>query len=161
METNQQPAASICSRAYSVDEVLPHAAPMLLLDDIRYVGEETAGGRAIVTQGRTFTCDDKGLPWWVAVELMAQTIGLWVGVRQREAGEAIRLGFLLGTRKLTANFAWLPIGSEIEIDVSLNVLSADGLAVFDCELTSGNNKASARLNVFQPPDVESYLGIEQ
>lgn len=150
----------IRSRAYTIEEVLPHKPPMQLLDGIRYVCEERAGATAIVQPQRSFTDEQQGLPWWATVELMAQTIGVWVGVKQLERNEAIRLGFLLGTRKLQADFDWLPNGCKVEIDVTLNVINDEGLAVFDCELRAENKQASARLNVFQPHNVESYLGIE-
>ena len=144
-----------------VEKLLPHAPPMRLIDQVFAINEESVQAAAVVTSGRSFTCDSRGLPWWVSIELMAQTIGLWAGARSLERGMGLRLGFLLGTRKLESNFSHLAIGEQAIIEADLNVLNADGLAVFDCTLTAGQKSASARLKVFQPDNLEEYLGIEQ
>ena len=49
------------------------------------------------------------------MELMAQGIGAFAGIEALKAGEPVRLGFLLGTRKLDLFADSVPVGTELEV----------------------------------------------
>ena len=141
---------------YAVDRLLPHAPPMLLLDEVLGWNEERIVASVTVRPDALFL-GDKGLPAHIAIEWMAQTCGAWVGAQALEAGQPVRIGFLLGTRDFNSRISRYQIGDRIA--VTAGVVFTDGqMAVFDCAVARDSEPcATARLNVFQPTDLEAML----
>jgi predicted hotdog family 3-hydroxylacyl-ACP dehydratase len=144
----------------SVEQYLPHRSPMLLVDRLLADDGDRVEVEATVPADGLFVRDGV-MPSWVGLELMAQTIGVFAGRRSRERHEAVRLGFLLGTRRYTAKVDGFRVGARLEIHARMEILSAQGLSVFDCCILEGGQVvAEALLNVFQPQDVDGYLKEE-
>jgi predicted hotdog family 3-hydroxylacyl-ACP dehydratase len=100
---------------------------------------------------------EKGLPAHVALEWMAQTCGLLVGIRALEAARAVRVGFLLGTRDFEARQSWFNFDDRIMVTAKTN-FEDDEMAVFDCRVErSSAICATARLTLYQPADLEAML----
>ncbi|KAA0949074.1 MULTISPECIES: hotdog family protein [unclassified Pseudomonas] len=138
-------------------ELLPHAGDMILIDQVLAFDEEQIHTRLTVTPGGLFNLDDGSLPAWVGVELMAQSVAAWAGCRARQNGDEVGLGFLLGTRKFECNVERFPAGSELTIHGLCSLEDDNGMGVFECHLTGPGIQASARLNVFRPPQAATYL----
>ncbi|MBL8909775.1 MAG: 3-hydroxylacyl-ACP dehydratase, partial [Archangium sp.] len=81
-----------------VTEVVPHRDGMLLIDELLNESVEEVQCAVTVRSTHLFL-QPEGLPAWVGVELMAQTVAAWAGLRRLERKEQVQLGFLLGTRK--------------------------------------------------------------
>ena len=83
---------------------LPHDAPMLLLESVERVTDDTAVCRVAVNRQSVlapFLNAEGDLPGWYALELMAQTVGVWSGWhRQQQGQDHIALGMVLGAREL-------------------------------------------------------------
>lgn len=140
-----------------VEQYLPHRSPMLLVDRLLADDGERVEVEATVPADGLFVRDGV-MPSWVGLELMAQAIGVFAGRRSRERHEAIRLGFLLGTRRYTANVDGFRAGTRLEIHARIEILSEQGLSVFNCRILQGGQVvAEALMNVFQPHDVDGYL----
>jgi predicted hotdog family 3-hydroxylacyl-ACP dehydratase len=140
-----------------MESLLPHRGPMLLVDRVLSDDGETTRVAATVRADGLFVRDGR-LPAWAGIELMAQAIGAWAGLRRREHGEAIRLGFLLGTRRFECSGPGFAVGAALEVEARLEIVSEQGLAVFACRVFEGGAEvASANVNVFQPTDVQRYL----
>lgn len=140
-----------------VELYLPHRGPMLLVDRLLFDEGDAVRVEAVVRRDGLFVRDGV-MPSWVCLELMAQAIAVYAGRRHREKDEAVRLGFLLGTRRFTSKVDGFPVGTRLEIHARLEIISEQGLAVFDCRvLQDGAVVAEALLNVFQPNDVGAYL----
>ena len=88
---------------------------------------------------------------------MAQSVAAYAGCHARQKGEAVELGFLLGTRKFECNVAHFPAGAELTIHGLRSLEDDNGMGVFECHLTGIGIQASARLNVFRPPQAANYL----
>lgn len=92
------------SHYLSPGDYLPHDAPMLLLEEVVSVADETATCHVTVSANSVlapFLDPDGNLPGWFALELMAQTIGVWSGWHRQQHGQAsIALGMVLGAREL-------------------------------------------------------------
>ena len=99
------------------------------------------------------------------MELMAQGIGAFAGIEALKAGEPVRLGFLLGTRKLDLFADSVPVGTELEVRAHVSIQDLGGMGVFDCELRWTDAPedvkpllppdgllAKASLNVYSPKD---------
>lgn len=141
----------------SISELVPHRGPMLLIDRLLEDDAEMIRVEAEVKPGQLFLTPE-GLPAWVGIELMAQTVAAWAGLRSREKNEPVQLGFLLGTRRYECSVPAFPLGARLEIEGRQELVGANGLGVFACRLSlRGELLATAQLNAFQPPDVAEYL----
>jgi predicted hotdog family 3-hydroxylacyl-ACP dehydratase len=142
---------------WPIAELLPHSGEMILLDEVLCFGPEDIQTRLIVRPGGLFSLADGSLPAWIGVELMAQTVAAYAGCQARQAGEPVKMGFLLGTRSFTCNVEHFPAGAELHISALCSLRDDNGMGVFECHLRGPNIHAEARLNVFCPAQIDSYL----
>ncbi|MDT8907768.1 MULTISPECIES: hotdog family protein [Pseudomonas] len=138
-------------------ELLPHAGDMILIDRIVAFDDEQIHTHATVKAGGPFSRDDGGLPAWVGIELMAQSVAAFAGCHARQRGDAVELGFLLGTRKFECNVEYFPVGTELAIHGLRSLEDDNGMGVFECHIDAPGIHATARLNVFRPPQSAHYL----
>ncbi|MEH6350745.1 hotdog family protein [Pseudomonas sp. 3JA] len=138
-------------------ELLPHAGDMILIDRILSFDDEQIQTHATVKPGGLFSRDDGTLPAWVGIELMAQSVAAFAGCHARQRGDAVELGFLLGTRKFECNVECFPVGVELTIHGVRSLEDDNGMGVFECHIHAPGIHASARLNVFRPPQAAHYL----
>lgn len=140
-----------------IAELVPHRPPMLLVDRLLDDGPEHVRVEAVVKPDELFVTPE-GLPAWVGLELMAQTVASFAGLRAREKNEPVKLGFLLGTRRYECTRPFFPVGAQLVIDATQEMVAENGLAVFLCRISLGAEViATAQLNAFQPSDVDAYL----
>ncbi|MDU4842855.1 MAG: 3-hydroxy-fatty acyl-ACP dehydratase [Leclercia adecarboxylata] len=142
----------------SPTEYLPHDAPMLLLESVNSVTAESAVCRVTVSpQGvlAPFLNTAGDLPGWYALELMAQTVGIWSGWhRQQKGQESISLGMVLGARELVCAAGCFPASSLLTITVTL-LMQDERFSSFECAiLTDEETLATGRVNTFQPGQQE-------
>lgn len=137
-----------------VEELVPHSAPMILIDDILEYREDMLKSRVLIHENSMFYSDFKGVPAWVGVEYMAQTVAALAGVRAKKANKPIRVGFLVAARRYKCAVPIFPLGQKLDIYVR-DVFEDNGMGVFDCEIesVSGEQLATARLNVYLPQEV--------
>ncbi|WP_415763862.1 hotdog family protein [Pseudomonas sp. CP4] len=138
-------------------ELLPHAGDMILIDAIERFDDEQIFTRLTVKPDGLFNLPDGSLPAWVGVELMAQSVAAFAGCHARQKGNQVELGFLLGTRKFECNVEAFAAGSELTIHGLRSLEDDNGMGVFECHIHGNGILASARLNVFRPPEANQYL----
>nr|WP_244544852.1 hotdog family protein [Collimonas sp. OK607] len=136
---------------------LPHSGAMVLLDRLLDVGPEDLLAEVTIRPDSMF-CDEHGVPGWVGIEYMAQAIAAYAGYTAQLRGEAVKIGFLLGTRRYEAGCHGFTVGSLLKIHVH-RVLQADnGIGSFECRIHAGSEQlASATITVFQPADAAVFL----
>lgn len=139
-------------------DYLPHDAPMLLLEEVLDVTDEHVRCRVNVSRSGVLApfLDPQGnLPGWYALELMAQTIGVWSGWHRRQSGRTcIELGMVLGSRELVCAEGSLPHNATLTVEASLLVQDTR-FGSFDCCILIGEAcVASGRVNTFQPTSAE-------
>lgn len=142
---------------YSVDEVVSHRKPMSLLDSIEDYSELELVARAIITADNAFLVG-AGVPAWVGIEYMAQAVAAWAGVGALQRQEAIKVGFLVGTRRYKVSRPEFPVGAVLMVHARQLFMAENGLGAFDCRIEGEDGEghsieASASLNVFQPTNV--------
>ncbi|WPC05582.1 hotdog family protein [Pseudomonas benzenivorans] len=142
---------------WPIAELLPHAGDMILLDEVLSFDADSVETRLRVRPGGLFNQADGSLPAWVGIELMAQSVAAYAGCQARQAGAPVQLGFLLGTRKFQCNVERFATGSELRIRALRSLQDDNGMGVFECHLEGPGIQAEARLNVFCPPQIDSYL----
>ncbi|HBR7308214.1 TPA: 3-hydroxy-fatty acyl-ACP dehydratase [Klebsiella aerogenes] len=144
---------------------LPHESPMLLLEEVINVTDETATCGVTVSPHGVLApfLDAKGnLPGWFALELMAQTVGVWSGWHRQQRGQtSIALGMVLGARELVCATGCLPGGKALSVTVKL-LMQDERFGSFECAITAGNEElASGRVNTFQPTPTELNTLFQQ
>ncbi|MGD1879198.1 MAG: hypothetical protein ACFB13_17055 [Kiloniellaceae bacterium] len=143
---------------WSVEELLPHRRTMVLIDDAIDAGDDWALAGVRIAENCPFYAPKLGgVPAWVGIEYMAQTVALFSGIQARQAGGGIKIGFLLGTRRYEVTSDRFALGSYLTIRVSKEW--DDGqMAVFGCQVAEEESVlATARINVFQPADPQTFL----
>ncbi|UWF49806.1 hotdog family protein [Pseudomonas sp. N3-W] len=147
--------------AWPLAELLPHAGDMILIEQILSFDDEQIHTRLTVKPGGLFNRADGSLPAWVGIELMAQSVAAYAGCHARARGDAVELGFLLGTRKFECNVEHFPVGTELTIHGLRSLEDDSGMGVFECHINAPGIHATARLNVYRPPEAAQYLQESQ
>ncbi|NVL44969.1 3-hydroxylacyl-ACP dehydratase, partial [Pseudomonas syringae pv. actinidiae] len=139
---------------WQLAELIPHAGDMILIDQVLDFDEEQINTRLTVRADGLFNQPDGSLPAWLGIELMAQSVAAYAGCQARSKGEAVKLGFLLGSRKFDCNVARFPAAWQRTAH-SLAVRSLQDVQRHGCvrmHLTGPDITAFARLNVYCPPN---------
>ena len=138
----------------TLEELLPHRAPMILVDRIE----------AVDLEAKTLTASVTIKPQWsaahTAIEFMAQSAAALAGYgdRARHPDLPARPGFLLGTRKLTLNIPRFEPGETYFIKVH-NEFGDDVAGSFSCTVEDREGKvaAAAIINAYRPQDIETFM----
>lgn len=142
---------------YDIAAVVPHAAPMRLIDRVLAWDEESVAVEVVVP-GTGLFASAEGVPAWVGVEYMAQAIAAWAGCRARQAGRSPSIGFLLGTRRYAAEHSVFPAGARLRVEARCELVGENGLGMFACRIMQGEDVvAVANVSVFEPTDALAYL----
>jgi len=142
---------------WPIAELLPHAGDMILLDGVERFDDDSVETVLQVRADGLLSAADGSLPAWVGVEIMAQSVAAFAGCHARQAGQPVELGFLLGTRSYQCNVEAFPAGADLRVRAHRSLQDDNGMGVFECHLDGPGIHAEARLNVFRPPEVASYL----
>ncbi|WP_394173840.1 ApeP family dehydratase [Thalassotalea litorea] len=144
---------------YSIVDVLAHRPPMVLLDSLVEFDRQSAICEVTIQTSSPFYQDViKGVPAYIGIEYMAQTIAAYAGANALNDGEQVKPGFLLGSRKYKIFESNFNVQTRYEIKVEEVYKEDSGLSVFDCAIYEGNNLVVvAKLNVFQPDDPLSFI----
>lgn len=137
-------------------ELLPHAGDMILLDSIESWDDDSIVAQARVANDRLFALPDGSWPVWLGIELMAQAVAAYAGLRAKNSGGQVQLGFLLGTRKFACNVMHFPADCPLRIWARRSLEDDNGMGVFECGIDADNIEVRARLNVFRPMDPDSF-----
>ena len=131
-----------------IAELLPHDAPMVLLDEVGFWESPVVRCVVRLTDASPFVVDGRA-PAVVALEYMAQTVGVWVGLSRRERGQRPVIGFLVGTRQVDLNVDAFDVGDELEVE-SIRRFGEEKLGSFDCiTRRRGEVVSKASVNVYQ------------
>lgn len=141
---------------YDVASLLPHNGKMILLNEITSYDEESLIAYAQVTLQQILVSNGI-FPSWAAMEMMAQGVAAWAGILAKDAGEEVRLGFLLGTRKLQLFFDNLPVPALLRVDIKCSLQDNNGFGIFNSQLWLCDDirkpvqlLAEAALKVYRP-----------
>lgn len=141
-----------------IEQLLPHRPPMILID------------RLVQTDGATTVCEvtigphsmflqAAGVPAFVGIEYMAQTVAAHGGYQSYLEGQPIVVGLLLGTRRLETTCQFFELSQTLRIEVT-HIWGKHELMRFRCRITNAVSDArlqQAELNVFKPKALQSYL----
>ena len=104
------PEKLICPITH-IAPLLPHSGHMVLLDCITEYGDDYLHATAHVGE-KHILLQAGSLPVLAGMEIMAQGIAALAGCHAHNRGEPVRLGFLLGTRKLNLFADTIAVGTH-------------------------------------------------
>lgn len=145
-----------------VAELLPHSGQMVLLDRVLSAADDDLCAEVVIRADSQF-CDGSAVGAWVGIEYMAQAIAAHAGWLALQRGAPVRIGFLLGSRKYTANRPAFDVGSVLHVHAHRTLQGDNGLAAFECriDVPAGGvaplTLATATVTVFQPANVNEFL----
>lgn len=139
-----------------LSKILPHDAPMILLDEVLEVDTQKNFARTLVriTEDKVFyDSTTEGISPLVGIEFMAQTIGCYAFYKS--GAKEPQIGFLLGTRSYTCNLEKFEKDEQYEV-FAQEVFSDNQLVSFDCFIyNNGRECAGATVNAYQPQDLNT------
>ncbi len=146
-------------------ELLPQAAPMILLSG--YYPPDASSDTveawvAISKESPFFEPESGGVPSCVAAEYMAQTMALCTGLYRERKGLPPKVGFLLGTRRLSLKLECFAAGARYRIRVQ-PLFSDEEFGSFACTIhdeATGREVASALMNAYQPEGTPTADSLE-
>lgn len=142
---------------YTPAELVPHAGAMCLLDTVDAYGQDWIDTSVTIRPDSRFG-DAHGVPAWVGLEFMAQTIAAWSGIEQVQAGVRPGIGLLVGTRHCAFEVDHFAHGWTLRLRAALLLRDEHDLAVFACSLQhDGAVLAQAQVKAYRPQDVEAFL----
>lgn len=146
----------------TIEDYLAHRGPARWVDRLIEANADQALVECDVPAGGRMVRDG-AMPAWAGVELMAQAVAVWAGARARREGRPVRLGFLLGTRCYESQCDGFPSGSTLLVSARREIVSDEGLGMFDCRIQRGDELlAQARVAVFEPNDPTLFLdGVDE
>jgi predicted hotdog family 3-hydroxylacyl-ACP dehydratase len=145
------------SSVLPLDELVAHRGPMRLIDRVIEVSHTHAVAEADVRTDNLFFIAGRGVPAYVAIELLAQTIAAVDGFIRHDAGQPPKIGFLLGCRRYVARCPYISSGETLKARAEM--IFADGaMFSFDCRIDDSVGEfAKARLNVYAPDQPAELL----
>ena len=128
-----------------VAKLVPHEAPMILVDELVEWCPSAALVRARIRDGGPFVHEGQ-VPGTILLEYMAQAIAVADGMTGRMTGRS-DIGLLLGTRELSLEVDAVAVGDTLELRVEQE-FADQKLARYACEVQrEGQRIAAATINV--------------
>jgi predicted hotdog family 3-hydroxylacyl-ACP dehydratase len=118
-----------------IEALLPHRAPMILLDAIRAWDRDHIECYVTLTEGSPFVVAGR-VRSTIGVEYMAQCAAAWVGLQALARKEPVRVGYLIGARAVSFAADHFSVGDELCVEAT-RVWGQDALALFECAVRRG------------------------
>lgn len=137
----------------SIAQLVPHAEPMVLVDEMT----EWVSGAAtctLVVRAHAPLVSDGSLLAPLLIEHMAQTVAACLGYEAFLGGEGARVGMIIACKKFSVHIPVVHVGDALTIRVR-RVRGNETLSHFDCHVTRGEAPvATAVLTLFhgEPPE---------
>jgi predicted hotdog family 3-hydroxylacyl-ACP dehydratase len=144
--------------AIPLDELIAHRRPLQLLDRVISLSETEAVAELAVRSDNLFFLPGLGLPAYVGLEVMAQSIAAIDGMKQRNARNPPKIGFLLGCRRYSVGPKYFAEGTRLTARAKM-VFTDGAMFSFECRIDDedGAELAKANMNVYAPADPKAFL----
>lgn len=142
-----------------ISELVPHHGPMVLLDELVHWEPGRARCQLQIKPGTRFVRHGV-VSSIVCIEYMGQAVAACCGYAAFRGGDDIRVGMIIGCRRMDIEVPELRVGDELTIDVS-EVRAREEISVYECEARRGTEPvASAQLTLYhaakRPGEGESF-----
>ena len=142
----------------TIEELIPHSGPAVQIDSVLTSDDEAITCRATIGP-HTWFADDTGVPAIVCLELMAQTVAAYDGLRNLMSGVDVQRAVLVSCRELDLEVDRLEHGDVVDIEARVVVGGMGALASFTCDVfRRGQRLASGSLNVYEGDQLSGGVG---
>lgn len=149
-------------RQFKMTEVLPHEGRMLLLDEMLDAGDEHVACGVTIRLDSMFCDGVNGVPSWVGLEYMAQTVSTYSGIDEARAGKRPSIGLLLGSRRYKTEVPFFTLGARLTVEAHLMLRDENDLVAFDCQIRDGDRVlARGDVKAYRPKDVFAVVRGER
>jgi predicted hotdog family 3-hydroxylacyl-ACP dehydratase len=142
------------SRFPPIDELIPHAGPMILVEEMTHWREGEASCCMRVRERAPFV-ENGMVESAVTIEYMAQTVAACLGYEALRGGGTVRVGMIIACKRFAAHAACLYVDDPLLIEAK-RVRGNETLSHFDCRvLRDGVPFSEATLTLYhaeKPPD---------
>jgi|GEM_PF-856553 len=148
----------------NLEELLPHQPPMILIDRVLSYDIEkmSISTQFDVTEKSLFFNETLGgIPPYVGLECMVQTMGTLSGIHDKEKrghqGKP-KIGFLLGTRKYANRVEAYKTGMTYTVEAE-ELFNDGSMGSYKCEIRGQDDSICAMADViaFSPENPESFI----
>jgi predicted hotdog family 3-hydroxylacyl-ACP dehydratase len=130
----------------ALEQLLPHRAPMCLLDRVRRFDPPGVVCELVVRDDSLFVRDGR-VEGVIALEYMAQAAGVCTALTLRSEGKPVPMGYLVSVPKMDLHVVGFSVGDALEVRAA-PVYKGTSAGAFDCEVRRGGETvASATLMV--------------
>ncbi|MDO3387784.1 hypothetical protein QWI17_18215 [Gilvimarinus sp. SDUM040013] len=160
----------------TLEHLIPHRPPFRLIDTVLEQAPESVVAQAVVDSNNVFfDASLNAVPSWTAIEYMAQTAAVWVGLHDAEkpggesadidpsgeGGEQIRPAFLISARQLQVQQPSFALGATLRIHVDVNFIDGPIVAfhgtIMQCVDGVEQRVCEGEFSAFRPDSLEEYL----
>ncbi|MGB1197797.1 MAG: 3-hydroxylacyl-ACP dehydratase [Thalassotalea sp.] len=144
---------------YSIEQVISHRDPMILISGLNHYDDIRACCWVDINEHSPFYNSAlNGVPSYVGIEYMAQTVAAYAGANALDHQQTVKIGFLLGARKMTTKVRSFTKGTRLTVNVEELYREESGLSVFGCSISANDEiVAEAKVNVFQPSEPKEFI----
>ncbi len=148
---------------FTMEQLVPHGHPMILIDTATSASDsQLTASVTICSDCLFFDSNLDGIPSWVGMEMMAQTIAAYAGYQNLKNGQPVKKGFLLGTRKYQCDVPVFLNHQTLVITAEKLYQEENGLGSFKCLIElNGDTIATANINVFSPEDIDQFISQQK
>ncbi len=147
------------SEALPAGAFVPHRAPLLLVDEVLAHDACSITTRSTVHDQPPFGDGAGGVPAYLGLELMAQSVAALSGIRRSGRGLAPIVGLLVGTRRYRASVPRFLDGTALTVHAVEKLADYVDMNVFVCRITGEDGRllAEADVKAYQPDNIQAYL----
>lgn len=140
-----------------VSEFVLHRKPMLLLDRVTSLKEDSASCEWRVGEDGIFFIHGLGVPSYIGIEYMAQCMAVHGGACERARGLPPPRGLLLGTRRFQTQLQYFVNGVTYQATCKTLISNAQGMSSYDCRILLKDEAiAKAVISVLQKPQGDFF-----
>jgi predicted hotdog family 3-hydroxylacyl-ACP dehydratase len=145
------PPPGVPSSPCSIEDVIPHRAPMSLLGGVEHFAASAVVCWATIGDDSPFLREGR-VHAVVALEYMAQAAAVWTGLTLVSEGKAPRSGFLVSVPSMTLHVEHLAVGDRLTVHAAKVYRGSDS-GSFTCSVERrGEVVAQATLTALAPAE---------
>ena len=135
-----------------IEELVPHAGAMVLLDQLLAWSKGHARCSLTVREGAPFV-RERRVESVVTIEYMAQAVAACLGYEALLGGGGVRVGMIIGCKRFEAHADSLHVGDALEVEVKC-IQGNEALSHFEGRVTrAGTLFSEALLTLFHAEEL--------
>jgi predicted hotdog family 3-hydroxylacyl-ACP dehydratase len=138
----------------AIEELVPHAGGMILVDALVHWAKGEAICRIRIREGAPFVHEGR-VEAVVSMEYMAQAVAACLGYEALQGGEGVRVGMIIACKRFDAHVPSFAVGDALDVHVKC-IRGNDTLSHFACEVKREGRLCTdavlTLLHAEKPPD---------